>query len=58
VTYPVQIDGKVRARVEVPADSPEQQVREAALAAVAGHLGGREPRKVIVVPGRMVSVVT
>jgi leucyl-tRNA synthetase len=58
VTYPVQIDGKVRARVEVPADSPEQQVREAALAAVAGHLGGREPGKVIVVPGRMVSVVT
>jgi leucyl-tRNA synthetase len=57
VTYPVQVNGKVRGRVEVPADAAEAAVREAALAAVAEHLGGREPRKVIVVPGRMVSVV-
>jgi leucyl-tRNA synthetase len=57
VTYPVQVAGKVRARVEVAADATEQQVREAALAAVAGHLGGRDPRKVIVVPGRMISIV-
>ena len=57
VTYPVQVAGKVRARIEVAADAAEEQVREAALAAVAGHLGGRDPRKVIVVPGRMVSVV-
>ncbi|PZM97438.1 MAG: leucine--tRNA ligase [Actinobacteria bacterium] len=57
VTYPVQVNGKVRARVEVPADADEAQVREKALAAVAQHVAGREPRKVIVVPGRMVSVV-
>jgi leucyl-tRNA synthetase len=57
VTYPVQVNGKVRARVEVPADAAEAAVREAALAAVGEHLGGREPRKLIVVPGRMVSVV-
>jgi leucyl-tRNA synthetase len=57
VTYPVQVAGKVRARVEVAADAAEDVVREAALAAVAEQLGGREPRKVIVVPGRMVSVV-
>jgi leucyl-tRNA synthetase len=57
VTYPVQVNGKVRARVEVPADAAEEAVRETALAAVAEHLGGREPRKVIVIPGRMVSVV-
>jgi len=57
VTYPVQVGGKVRARVEVAADASEDDVRAAALAAVADHLGGREPRKVIVVPGRMVSVV-
>jgi leucyl-tRNA synthetase len=56
VTYPVQVNGKVRARVEVPADAPEETVRAAALAEVAEHLSG-EPRKVIVVPGRMVSVV-
>jgi leucyl-tRNA synthetase len=57
VTLPVQVNGKVRARVEVPADAAEDVVRSAALEAVAGQLAGREPRKVIVVPGRMVSVV-
>jgi leucyl-tRNA synthetase len=57
VTYPVQVNGKVRGRVEVAAGAPEDEVRAAALAAVAEHTGGREPRKVIVVPGRMVSVV-
>ena len=57
VTYPVQVGGKVRGRVEVAADAPEDVVREAALAAVADALAGRDPRKVIVVPGRMVSIV-
>jgi leucyl-tRNA synthetase len=57
VTYPVQVNGKVRGRVEVAADATEEEVRGAALAAVAEQLAGREPRKVIVVPGRMVSVV-
>ncbi|MFI7605120.1 leucine--tRNA ligase [Micromonospora sp. NPDC049366] len=57
VTYPVQVNGKVRGRVEVPADAAEETVRAAALDAVAATLGGKEPRKVIVVPGRMVSIV-
>jgi leucyl-tRNA synthetase len=57
VTYPVQVNGKVRGRVETAADAAEQEVRAAALAAVAEHLAGRQPRTVIVVPGRMVSVV-
>jgi leucyl-tRNA synthetase len=57
VTYPVQVNGKVRGRVEVPADAAEEDVRAAALAAVAEQLAGRQPRKVIVVPGRMVSIV-
>jgi leucyl-tRNA synthetase len=57
VTYPVQVNGKVRARVEVAADASEEEVRAAALAEIAGHLEGREPRKVFVVSGRMVSVV-
>lgn len=57
VTYPVQVNGKVRGRVEVPADAGEDAVREAALAEVATHLGGKEPRKVIVIAGRMVSIV-
>jgi leucyl-tRNA synthetase len=57
VTLPIQVNGKVRARVEVPADASEGEVRTAALAAVTSHIDGREPRKVIVVRGRMVSVV-
>jgi leucyl-tRNA synthetase len=57
VTYPVQVNGKVRGRIEVPADAEQDAVRAAALAEVAETLAGRDPRKVIVVPGRMVSVV-
>jgi leucyl-tRNA synthetase len=57
VTYPVQVNGKVRGRVEVPADAPSDTVQATALAEIADHLAGREPRKVIVIPGRMVSVV-
>jgi leucyl-tRNA synthetase len=57
VTYPVQVNGKVRGRVEVPADASEETVRSAALAVIADQLAGKEPRKVIVIPGRMVSVV-
>ncbi|MEU6203635.1 leucine--tRNA ligase, partial [Micromonospora musae] len=57
VTYPVQVNGKVRGRVEVAADASEETVRAGALEAVAATLGGKDPRKVIVVKGRMVSVV-
>jgi leucyl-tRNA synthetase len=57
VTYPVQVNGKVRGRIEVAVDAPEETVRAAALAEVAAHLAGRTPRKVIVVAGRMVSIV-
>jgi leucyl-tRNA synthetase len=57
VTYPVQVNGKVRGRVEVAADAPDEAVRAAAVAEVAELLAGREPRKVIVVPGRLVSIV-
>ena len=57
VTLPIQVNGKVRGRIEVAADAAEDEVRSAALAAIASHIDGRDPRKVIVVPGRMVSVV-
>nr|BFE75309.1 hypothetical protein GCM10020092_086100 [Actinoplanes digitatis] len=51
ITYPIQVNGKVRGRVEVAPDTTEDSVRAAALAEVAEALAGREPRKVIVVPG-------
>ena len=57
VTYPVQVNGKVRGRIEVSPETAEASVREAALAEIAEVLAGREPKKVIVVKGRMVSVV-
>jgi leucyl-tRNA synthetase len=55
----VQVNGKRRDEIQVPVDAAEQLIREAALASerVQRHLQGREPRKVIVVPGRLVNVV-
>jgi len=57
--YPIQINGKVRSRVVVPAAAGQDEVRAAALAdeKVSAALEGKEPRKVIVVPGRLVNVV-
>jgi leucyl-tRNA synthetase len=57
--YPIQVNGKVRSRITVPASATEDDVRVAALAdaKVGELLGGAEPRKVIVVPGRLVNVV-
>lgn len=57
VTYPVQVNGKVRGRIEVAADAAEDEVRAAALAEVAASLAGKDPKKVIVIPGRLVSIV-
>jgi len=59
VEMPVQVNGKVRGRIAVAADAAEDAVREAALAdaKVAAHVGGKTPRKVIVIPGRMVNIV-
>ncbi|GAB2763515.1 leucine--tRNA ligase [Amycolatopsis magusensis] len=59
VEYPVQVNGKVRTRITVAADAGKDAVQEAALAdeKVVALLAGGEPRKVIVVPGRLVNVV-
>ena len=59
VEYPIQVNGKVRGRITVPADADEDAVREAALSdeKITTALAGRPPRKVIVVPGRLVNVV-
>jgi len=55
----VQVNGKLRARIRVPADASEDQVKETALAEpkVQEHLAGAEVRKTIVVPGRLVNIV-
>jgi leucyl-tRNA synthetase len=60
VTLVVQVDGKLRDRVEVDADADEGDVRAQALASpkVREHVGGREVARTVVVPGRLVNVVT
>ncbi|MBY8858239.1 class I tRNA ligase family protein [Nocardia sp. CA2R105] len=54
----VQIDGKLRDRLEVPADIDETSLRDLALAAVTAALAGRSMTKVIVRAPRLVNVVT
>ncbi|MFT4532433.1 MAG: leucyl-tRNA synthetase [Candidatus Saccharimonadales bacterium] len=55
----VQVNGKVRAEIEVSADTGEDEIMNLALSQenVAAHLAGKEPKKVIYVKGRLVSVV-
>lgn len=59
VEVPVQVNGKVRGRVTIPADADEAAAVAAAVAEpnVAAHLGGRDPRRQIYVPGRMITLV-
>ncbi len=59
VTLPIQINGKRRAEIQVPADMPKEEVEKIALSheAVIRTLDGATPKKVIVVPGRIVNVV-
>jgi leucyl-tRNA synthetase len=59
VRLAVQVNGKRRDEIDVPADADEESIRNAALASenVQRHLAGRPHRKVIVVPGRLVNVV-
>lgn len=59
VTLPIQINGKKRAEVTVPKTMPANEVEKIVLAdeAVIKALAGGQPRKLIVVPGRIVNVV-
>ncbi len=59
VVIPVQINGKIRARLTVAADTPEDRLREVALSdpQVVKHLEGKTVRKVVVAGGRLVSIV-
>ncbi|HEY7170021.1 MAG TPA: class I tRNA ligase family protein [Vicinamibacterales bacterium] len=59
VVVPVQINGKVRARLTLPASLSDDELRERALAdaAVKNHTAGKTVRKVVVAKGPLVSVV-
>lgn len=57
--YPVSFNGKVRFTIETDASASKEEVEKAALSDPAAEkwLGGKPPRKVIVVPGRIVNIV-
>jgi leucyl-tRNA synthetase len=59
VLYPVSFNGKTRFKLEMPAGSPKEEVEAAALAAPEAQkwLEGKVPKKVIVVPNKIVNVV-
>jgi leucyl-tRNA synthetase len=59
LTLAIQVNGKRRGEIEVPSDADKDAIAEAATASEVAqrHLQGREPKKVIVVPGRLVNIV-
>ena len=59
VTIAVQVNGKVRTKIELPVDCAADVAEQAALALpeVEKHLAGRTPKRVIVVPNRIINVV-
>jgi leucyl-tRNA synthetase len=59
IDVPVQVNGKVRSRITVAASADQAAVEAAALSddKVAAALGGLTPKKLIVVPGRMINIV-
>jgi leucyl-tRNA synthetase len=59
VTLVVQVNGKVRERIQVPADIAEERAKELALASerVQAHIAGKQVERIIYVPGKLVNVV-
>jgi leucyl-tRNA synthetase len=59
IVVPVQVNGKLRSRLTVPADTPEGELRERALAdpAVRPHLDGKTIKSVVIVKGKLINVV-
>ena len=59
VTVVVQVNGKVRARIELPTDTPEAELRDRALGLerIAEFTAGKELVKVITVPNKLVNIV-
>jgi len=59
ISLPVQVNGKKRAEIEVEREADRETIEGLVMASpdVARFLGGKQPKKVIVVPGRIVNVV-
>ena len=57
VELAVQVNTKLRARITVPAGAERGEIESAAREAVKAQLGGAEPKKIIIVPGRLVNLI-
>ena len=59
ITLVVQVNGKVRDRLQVPADIDEERAKELALASqrVQSHIDDKQVERIIYVPGKLVNVV-
>ncbi|MCK5170519.1 MAG: class I tRNA ligase family protein, partial [Bacteroidales bacterium] len=59
ITYPVAFNGKTKFTLDVPADMPKTEIEQIALSdeRTQKRLDGGEPKKIIVVPGRMINIV-
>jgi leucyl-tRNA synthetase len=58
-TMVIQVNGKVRDRMDVPAGITKEQMAELALASekILAHLDGREPKRVIAIPPQLINLV-
>jgi leucyl-tRNA synthetase len=59
ITFIVQVNGKLRDRIEVPASVTEDEAKEFALTSrhIAPYLLGKQPDRVIYVPGKLINIV-
>ena len=55
----VQINGKLRDKLRVPTNANEEELKSAALALpkIQRHLAGKEVRKIVIVPNKIVNIV-
>ncbi|MBS9767105.1 MAG: leucine--tRNA ligase [Flavobacteriaceae bacterium] len=58
-TYPISFNGKMRFTLDLPMDMPKDEIEKTVMAheKTQAQLAGREPKKVIVVPGKIVNIV-
>jgi leucyl-tRNA synthetase len=59
IEYPVSVNGKMRAKINFPANATKEEIEAGALAneTILKWTQGKAPKKVIVVPGKIVNIV-
>jgi leucyl-tRNA synthetase len=58
-TYPISINGKVRSQMSFPLDTPKEEIQKVVMETeiVQKWLEGKQPKKIIIVPGKIVNIV-